>query len=69
MGILEERHLVIQIDPGIAGFSQYGSSLAGIDIGKEQIQFSLVATLALYAHGLAVRQPVHSCQINVLLGA
>jgi len=56
----------VQLDPGLAGFSQHDSALTGIDVGKQQIQPSLIAALSLNGQGLAVRQPVDAREINAV---
>ena len=65
MGLLQERQLVIQINPGIAGFGEHGARLAGVDVRKEQVQFSLVAALALNRQRLAIGQPIDAGKIDI----
>ena len=53
--LFEKGQLIVQIDPAVAGFGQDDAALAGVDVGKQQIQPSLIAALALNRQRLAVR--------------
>ncbi len=64
----EERQLIVQFDPRVAGFGQYHAARAGGDVREEQIQPTLIAAFALNGEGLAVGQPIHARKINILLG-
>src|ERR1700728_4085409 len=46
VGSLQERKLIIQVNPSIACLRKHCSSLAAVYIRKQQVQFSLIAALA-----------------------
>ena len=66
---VKEGELIVELDPGVAGFGQHHAALAGIDIRKQEIQPALVAAFALDRQGLAVGQPVYPREIDILIGS
>ena len=63
--VIEERQLVVEIDPRVAVLAQQlgGLSRGGIDL--QQCQCLLVAALALHGEAGAAGQPVHAREIDV----
>src|ERR1700691_4924432 len=67
--MLQKRQLIVQLDPGSTGFSEYDASPAGLDVGEQQVQPSLVAAFALDRQGLTVGEPVDAREVNVRVAA
>src|ERR1700679_207809 len=65
----EEGQFAVQLDPGLAGFGQYYTALTRVDVGKQQIQLSLVPALALNRESLAVGQQVDAREVDVGIAA
>src|ERR1700728_3835557 len=61
----EEGQLAVQLDPCLAVFSQYHAALTRVDVGKQQIQLSLVSALPLNRERLAVGQPVDAREVDI----
>jgi hypothetical protein len=59
----------VQLDPGLARFSQDDAALTGFCVRKLQIQLSLVAALSLDCQRLAVRQPVDAGEVDIRVAA
>src|ERR1700679_3669851 len=63
--VAEKGQLAVQLDPGLAVFGQYYAALSRVDVGKQQIQLSLVPAFALNRESLAVGQPIDARQVDI----
>src|SRR5690625_928992 len=64
--VVQEVQVVVQVDPGVAGFGQNGAGFAAVAIGKNQLERFLVAALALEGQLPAVGQPGHARNVDVV---